>query len=76
VPRVINPIKSFDPALMPAHRMAFIPHDGSTAQGILNRADLAMYEAKQIGGSALRFFENSKRSTRQAQHLQPASTQH
>jgi diguanylate cyclase (GGDEF)-like protein len=53
--------------------VAFIPHDGSTAQDVLHSADLAMYEAKQVGGSALRFFENSKRSTRQAQLLQPAS---
>ena len=55
--------------------VAFIPHDGSTAQDVLHCADLAMYEAKQVGGSELRFFENSKRSTRQAQHLQPASAQ-
>lgn len=55
--------------------VAFIPHDGSTAQDVLHCADLAMYEAKQVGVSALRFFENSKRSTRQAQHLQPASAQ-
>lgn len=55
--------------------VAFIPQDGSTAHDVLHCADLAMYEAKQVGGSALRFFEDATRSERQATHLHSASAQ-
>ncbi len=44
--------------------VAFVPADGSTAQDVLHCADMAMYEAKQVGGSALRFFEDVTQSAR------------
>jgi diguanylate cyclase (GGDEF)-like protein len=53
--------------------VAFIPQDSSTAQEVLRCADLAMYVAKQAGGSALRFYEKSAQNGRRAQHLRPAS---
>ncbi len=55
--------------------VAFIPEDGSTAQDVLHCADLAMYEAKQVGGSVLRFFENATQRAR-APQFHPARAQH
>ena len=37
--------------------IALSPQDGSTAEELMRKADIALYRAKSEGGSALRFFE-------------------
>jgi diguanylate cyclase (GGDEF)-like protein len=37
--------------------VALAPKDGTTPEQLLRRADIALYRAKEEGGSALRFFE-------------------
>jgi diguanylate cyclase (GGDEF)-like protein len=55
--------------------VAFIPGDGATGQDVLHCADLAMYEAKQVGGSALRFFDGVAQIARRAPQFNSASAQ-
>lgn len=56
IAEVSNPITTEDPTLQVGASIgiAFCPHDGSSIQELLGRADFAMYAAKRAGGSGYR----------------------
>jgi len=48
-----------DVVVSPSIGMALYPEDGNTAGDLLRNADLAMYDAKESGGSTYRFFNQA-----------------
>jgi len=42
--------------------IACFPHDGESAVDLMKHADMAMYEAKSVGGGTYRFFQDSMTS--------------